>query len=131
MTNKDLADLIFPEVKHDIAYYDEMYKPRDLEEGAKVTRVAPSPTGFFHLGGFFQSLIDYMMAKNSDGIFFLRIEDTDQEREVKEAKQLIFDTLKHYNIMPDEYENDGEPWREGCSRREGRRGGAEHAGGAQ
>ena len=49
-----------------------------------------------------------MMAKNSDGIFFLRIEDTDQEREVKEAKQLIFDTLKHYNIMPDEYENDGE-----------------------
>lgn len=107
MTNKDLADLIFPEIKHDIAYYDEMYKPRDLKEGEKVTRFAPSPTGFIHLGGFFQALIDYMLAKNSNGLFYLRNEDTDQAREVKDATKLIMDTLMHYNIMPNEYEFDG------------------------
>lgn len=107
MTNKDLADLIFPEIKHDIAYYDEMYKSRDLKEGEKVTRFAPSPTGFIHLGGFFQALIDYMLAKNSNGIFYLRNEDTDQAREVKDATKLIMDTLMHYNIMPNEYEFDG------------------------
>ncbi len=107
MTNKDLADLIFPEIKHDISYYDEIYKPRDLKEGEKVTRFAPSPTGFIHLGGFFQALIDYVLAKNSNGLFYLRNEDTDQKREIKEATKLIMDTLKHYDIMPDEYEFDG------------------------
>ena len=106
MTNKDLANLIFPEIDKDIKYYEEMYKPRDLKEGAKVTRFAPSPTGFMHLGGFYQALIDFVLAKNSDGIFYLRNEDTDQKREVKEATQLIMDTLNHYGVTPDEYEFD-------------------------
>lgn len=104
MTNKDLADLIFPEIKHDIAYYDEMYKPRDLKEGEKVTRVAPSPTGYMHLGTMFQALIDYVMAKNSNGIFYLRNEDTDTKREVEGAVKLVIDTLEDYDIIPDEYE---------------------------
>ncbi len=107
MTNKDLANLIFPDIKQDISYYDEIYKPRELKEGQKVTRFAPSPTGFIHLGGFFQAIIDYMLAKNSDGIFYLRNEDTDQQREVQNASQLIIDTLRYYDIMPSEYEENG------------------------
>ena len=104
MTNKDLANLIFPEIDKDIRYYEEMYKTRDLKEGQKVTRFAPSPTGFMHLGGFYQALIDFVLAKNSDGIFYLRNEDTDQKREVKEATKLIIDTLNYYGVTPDEYE---------------------------
>ena len=104
MNNKDLADLIFPDIDKDIKYYEDKYKPRNLSEGAKVTRFAPSPTGYMHLGGFYQAIIDYVMAKNSNGLFYLRIEDTDTKREVEDAVDLIVDSLKHYNINPDEYE---------------------------
>lgn len=107
MNNKDLANLIFPDIDKDINYYLEKYSSRDLKEGEKVTRFAPSPTGFIHLGGFYQAIIDFVMAKNSNGIFYLRNEDTDTKREVKEATKLIMDTLNHYNIVPDEYEFDG------------------------
>ena len=108
MTNKDLADLIFPDIDKDIKYYEEKYQPRNLPEGAKVTRFAPSPTGYMHLGGFFQAIIDYVLAKNSNGLFYLRIEDTDTKREVKEAVDLIFESLNHYGIKPDEFEYNGE-----------------------
>ena len=108
MTNKDLANIIFPDITKTIEDYAKMYPERNLEEGAKVTRFAPSPTGYMHLGGFYQAIIDYVMAKNSNGVFFLRNEDTDQQREVKEATKLIMDTLNHYNILPDEYEYNGE-----------------------
>lgn len=107
MNNKDLANLIFPDIDKDIDYYLEKYSSRDLKEGEKVTRFAPSPTGFIHLGGFYQAIIDFVMAKNSNGIFYLRNEDTDTKREVKEATKLIMDTLNHYNIIPNEYEFDG------------------------
>ena len=107
MNNKDLANLIFPDLKHDISYYEELYKPRDLMSGEKVTRFAPSPTGYIHLGGFYQALIDYLLAKNSNGVFYLRNEDTDQKREVENAVKLIMETLEHYNIIPDEYEYNG------------------------
>ena len=56
MTNKDLADLIFPNLEHDVEYYEALYPERNLKEGEKVTRVAPSPTGSLHIGGFFQAL---------------------------------------------------------------------------
>lgn len=108
MTNKDLAELIFPNITKTVEDYETMYPVRNLKEGAKVTRFAPSPTGYIHLGGFYQAIIDYVMAKKSGGVFYLRIEDTDQKREVKEATTLILKTLKHYNIIPDEYEADGE-----------------------
>ncbi|MGN0973672.1 MAG: glutamate--tRNA ligase [Bacilli bacterium] len=104
MTSKDLANLIFPDVKHDIHYYEEMYKPRDLKEGERVTRVAPSPTGYMHLGTMFQALIDYVMVKNNGGVFYLRNEDTDTAREVEGAVKLVIDTLMDYDIIPDEYE---------------------------
>lgn len=108
MTNKDLAELIFPNITKTVEDYETMYPVRNLKEGAKVTRFAPSPTGYIHLGGFYQAIIDYVMAKKSGGVFYLRIEDTDQKRELKEATTLILKTLKHYNIIPDEYEADDE-----------------------
>ena len=104
MTNKDLADLIFPNLEHDVEYYEALYPERNLKEGEKVTRFAPSPTGYLHIGGFFQALIDYMLAKNSNGIFYLRNEDTDKAREVDTAVELIMKTLNQYGIVPDEYE---------------------------
>lgn len=107
MTNQDLANLIFPDVKHDIHYYEEKYPQRNLKEGQVVTRVAPSPTGYMHLGTLFQALIDYILVKNRGGVFYLRNEDTDTKREIEGAVQLVIDTLKEYDIMPDEYEIEG------------------------
>ena len=101
MDNKDLANLIFPDVK-DYTYYEEKYKARNLPEGAIVTRFAPSPTGFVHIGGIYQSLIAKSMAKD-DGIFFVRIEDTDQKREVEGGTKQILDALKDFDLSPDEY----------------------------
>ena len=106
--NKELAELIFPNIDKTIEDYLKLYPKRELGEDACVTRFAPSPTGFMHLGGFYQAIIDYVMAKNTNGIFFLRNEDTDQKREVEEAVSLIMKTLKHYDIVPDEYEYEGE-----------------------
>ena len=107
MTNKDLANIIFPDVTKTIDDYKNMYPERNLKEGEKVTRFAPSPTGFMHLGGFFQAIIDKMLVQNSGGVFYLRNEDTDTAREVEGAVELIMDTLKHYDIVPDEYEFKG------------------------
>ena len=104
MTNEDLANLIFPDIKKTIDDYERLYPDR---KGKVVTRVAPSPTGYMHIGGIYQALVDYIIAKNNKGIFMLRIEDTDQKREVKEAVDLIHEALNHYGIIPDEYERDG------------------------
>ena len=101
MNYKDLADLIFPDAK-EISYYEEKYPERDLPEGAIVTRFAPSPTGFVHIGGLYQSLIARKLATQTKGVFFLRIEDTDQKREVAEAVTGIVDSLKEFEIEPDE-----------------------------
>ena len=106
MNNKELADLIFPNVK-DYTYYEEKYPKRDLPEGTIVTRFAPSPTGFVHIGGIYQSLIAKLMTKDN-GIFFVRIEDTDQKREIEDGVKQIMDALKDFDLSPDEYidEND-------------------------
>ena len=84
MNYKELADLIFPNAKP-ISYYEEMYPERDLPEGAIVTRFAPSPTGFVHIGGIYQSLVAKFVSKQTGGVFFLRIEDTDQKREIEKG----------------------------------------------
>ena len=104
MTNKDLADLIFPNITKTIKDYENIYPNRRTKV---VTRFAPSPTGYVHIGGIYQAIIDYLIAKNNNGIFILRIEDTDQKREVKEAVDLIKKALKYYGLEPDEYELDG------------------------
>lgn len=101
MDYKDLAELIFPEAK-DISYYEEKYPRRDLKEGAIVTRFAPSPTGFVHIGGLYQSLIAKKLTSQTDGVFFLRVEDTDQKREVENGVSGIINSLKEFEIEPDE-----------------------------
>ena len=101
MDYKDLANLIFPDIK-DASYYEEKYPERNLKEGAMVVRFAPSPTGFVHIGGIFTSVICSKVAKQTDGVFMLRIEDTDQKREVENGVQGIIDALKKFNLHPDE-----------------------------
>ena len=102
MTNKDLADLIFKDLKitHDDCL--KRYPKRDLPEGAVVTRYAPSPTGFVHMGNVYAAFIERKMAKQSNGIFYLRIEDTDQKRYVKDGIQRIIKDMKDFNIEFDE-----------------------------
>ncbi len=101
MDYKDLANLIFPDAKP-ISYYEEKYKIRDLPEGAVVTRFAPSPTGFVHIGGLYQALVAKMVAKKTGGVFFLRVEDTDQKREIENGVTGIVNSLKDFDMEPDE-----------------------------
>ena len=101
MDYKELADLIFPNAK-DISYYEEKYPERNLEEGAVVTRYAPSPTGFLHIGSLFQVLIASLMARKTNGVNFLRIEDTDQKREIEGATDAVIAGLKDFGIHFDE-----------------------------
>ena len=101
MDYKDLANLIFPNEK-DISYYEELYPERNLKEGAVVTRFAPSPTGFVHIGGLYQALCAKMEALKTDGVFYLRIEDTDQKRLVENGVTGIVDSLKNFEMIPDE-----------------------------
>ena len=101
MDYKDLAELIFPDVK-DISYYEEKYPERNLPEGAVVTRFAPSPTGFVHIGGLYQALVARTVAKKTRGVFFLRVEDTDQKREVENGVTGIVNSLKDFDMAPDE-----------------------------
>ena len=102
MTNKDLADLLLPNVGSDITVYENKYPERNLKEGAIVTRFAPSPTGFVHMGSLFTSFICRKVATDSGGVFFLRIEDTDQKREVENGVKGIVDDLKNFQIEIDE-----------------------------
>ena len=101
MDYKDLANLIFPEAK-DINYYEEKYPERNLPEGAIVTRYAPSPTGFMHIGGLYQALIAIKVSKQTNGVCFLRVEDTDQKREIENGVKEIIKSLKDFGLEPDE-----------------------------
>ena len=101
MDYKDLANLIFPDAK-DISYYEEKYPRRNLPEGAMVVRVAPSPTGNVHIGTIDQAMLNKKLAKQTGGIFYVRIEDTDQKREVKDGITQIIESLKKFDIEPDE-----------------------------
>ena len=101
MDYKELANLIFPDAK-DISYYEKKYPERNLPEGAIVTRFAPSPTGYVHIGGLYQSLVAKMSAKKTGGVFFLRIEDTDQKRKVENGVTDIVNSLKVFDMAPDE-----------------------------
>ena len=102
MTNKDLADLIFPNINKSIEDYEKMYPERNLPEGAMVTRFAPSPTGRVHMGNLFASFIPEVFAKQSNGTFILRIEDTDGKRAIENGVELILEDLKNYNYQINE-----------------------------
>lgn len=101
MDYKDLANLIFPEAK-EITYYEEKYPRRNLKEGAIVTRYAPSPTGVMHIGGLYQALVAKKMTEQTEGVFFLRIEDTDQKREIENGVEGIVSSLAEFEIEADE-----------------------------
>ena len=102
MTNKDLAEVMFPNVTKTIEDYEAMYPERDLPEGAVVSRFAPSPTGFVHMGSLLAAFVERKVPKDTNGVFYLRIEDTDQKRSVENGIQGIIDDLKNFDITIDE-----------------------------
>ena len=97
-----LAELLFPHIDKTPADYEKLYPKRELAEGARVTRFAPSPTGFLHIGGLFAALISERIAHQSGGRFILRIEDTDKKREVEGGVEKILDGLLSFGIKIDE-----------------------------
>ena len=102
MDYQALAQLLFPQVTDTPEMLEEKYPFRNVPEGAVITRMAPSPTGFVHLGNLVQGLTSERMAHQSGGVLFLRVEDTDAKREVPGAVEILIDTLKHYGISFDE-----------------------------
>lgn len=102
MDYNKLAELLFPHIDKTPADYEAMYPPRQLPEGAKVTRLGPSPTGFIHLGNLYGAFVDERLARQSDGIFYLRIEDTDDKRYVEGAVETIITSLDFFGIDFDE-----------------------------
>ncbi|MBE6979577.1 MAG: glutamate--tRNA ligase [Ruminococcaceae bacterium] len=102
MDYQALADLLFPNVTETPEALEERFPARNAPEGAVITRMAPSPTGFVHLGNLVQGLTSERMAHQSGGVLFLRVEDTDAKREVPGAVEVLIDTLKHYGIQFDE-----------------------------
>lgn len=97
-----LADLLFPNIDKSPDDYEKIYPERDLAEGAKVTRLGPSPTGFIHLGNLYGAFVDERLAHQSGGVFYLRIEDTDDKRFVDGAVKIIIDSLRFFGINFDE-----------------------------
>lgn len=99
---KDLAQLLFPNIDKTPEYYEQLYPARTLKDGARVTRLAPSPTGFLHLGNLFAGTVAYRAARTSGGVFYVRVEDTDSKRKVDGAVEVMLGGLKTYSINADE-----------------------------
>ena len=100
--NERMAELLLPDITKTPDYYEELYKPRNLPEGARVTRIAPSPTGYLHLGTLFAALVNRITATSTGGVFYTRIEDTDKKREIKGGIEDIIDGLNRFGITIDE-----------------------------
>ncbi len=98
MTREEYANILIPNVEHTREYYEEKYQKRNLSEGAMVLRIGPSPTGSVHIGTLYQAIVAEGFARQSNGISFLRIEDTDQKREVEDGVNLILKSLENYDI---------------------------------
>ncbi len=102
MDYQKLADLLYPNTTKTIQDYFDLYPARNLKEGAEVTRFAPSPTGYLHLGSFFGATIDKLIAESTNGIFYFRLEDTDGKRTIDGADKIALEVLKLYDIYPHE-----------------------------
>lgn len=102
MDNKRLAELLFPNITKTPDDYETLFPERNLPEGAQVTRLAPSPTGFIHLGNLYSALADERIAHTTGGVFFLRIEDTDAKRKVDGAVETIINVLRYFNVEFDQ-----------------------------
>ncbi len=98
----EIIDLMFPNPLPSIEDIEAKYPPRKLPEGAVVSRLAPSPTGYLHIGNFYQGFLAERLAHQTKGVFFIRVEDTDQKRRVEGAVQVVLRALAHYNVLPDE-----------------------------
>lgn len=99
---KDLANLIFPNITTTVEDLEKRYPQRNLAEGAMVTRFAPSPTGFLHTGSLFTSLVSSRYAKQSGGVFYIRLEDTDTKREIQGSGESLIKQLAVFDVIPDE-----------------------------
>lgn len=99
---QELANLIFPDITETIEDLEKKYPARNLEEGAMVTRFAPSPTGFLHTGSLFAATISHKLANQSNGVFYIRLEDTDQKREIEGSGKALVDQLAKFGIIPSE-----------------------------
>lgn len=97
-----LAELLYPDITMTPEQYEGTYPPRPLPEGARVTRFAPSPTGFMHMGNMFPAFVDKLIAQASGGVFYVRIEDTDKKREVEDGVSAILNGLNAFGLTPDE-----------------------------
>lgn len=102
MSNENMAELLFPDVRQVPADIHSLYPPRNLSPSAKVTRFAPSPTGSLNIGGLYATLISERLAHQSNGVFFLRIEDTDKKREIPEGLENILQALSYFGVHIDE-----------------------------
>lgn len=102
VTDKEIAELIFPDVKESIEDLEKRFPLRNLPNGAEVTRFAPSPTGFLHTGSLFTSMICHKVAKDSGGIFYVRLEDTDTKREIQGSGETLLKQLHLFGIEPSE-----------------------------
>ena len=102
ITSKQLADLIFPEVTKTIDDLEKLFPSRNLPQDAEVTRFAPSPTGFLHTGSLFTSMICQKLAKQTNGVFYIRLEDTDTKREIQGSGEKLLEEMKQFNIVPNE-----------------------------
>lgn len=100
--NEKMAELLLPDIDNTPDYYEELYKPRTLPEGARVTRIAPSPTGYLHLGTLFAALVNRITATSTGGVFYTRIEDTDKKREIEGGTRDIISGLDRFGIKIDE-----------------------------
>ena len=99
---KKFAELLFANISKTPEYYENLYPERDLKEGARVTRFAPSPTGFLHFGNLFTCFISYITAKSTGGVFYVRVEDTDQKRKIDGAVDVMLRGLADFGIEPEE-----------------------------
>jgi len=98
LDNKKLAELLFPQIDKTPDYYEELYPERGLAEGARVTRFAPSPTGYLHIGGLFGALVDVLTAQATNGVSYLRIEDTDKKREIDDGVSAIVNGFDYFGV---------------------------------
>ena len=98
MDNKKLAQLLFPHIDKTPDFYEELYPERGLAEGARVTRFAPSPTGYLHIGGLFGALVDVLTAQSTGGVAYLRIEDTDKKREIDDGVSAIINGFDYFGV---------------------------------
>lgn len=102
MDYNQLADLLYPNITKDISFYEKQYPKRQLKPTAEVVRFAPSPTGYLHFGHFMGAYLDSLIAKNSGGIFYFRLEDTDTKRTIDDADKIALKMLQTFGINPDE-----------------------------